>query len=72
MGRLREPRYTIKLKLQSGDMVVFDNRRVMHGRDAFDASIGRRQLRGCYVDRTEFQSRLRVLGERFKSDLEGS
>ena len=72
MGRLREPRYTIKLKLQSGDMVVFDNRRVMHGRDAFDASAGRRQLRGCYVDRTEFQSRLRVLGERFKSDLEGS
>jgi len=65
MGRLRESRYTIKLKLQAGDMAVFDNRRVMHGRDAFDSNTGKRQLRGCYVDRSEFQSRLRVLGERF-------
>jgi gamma-butyrobetaine dioxygenase len=47
---------------------VFDNRRVMHGRDAFDSSSGMRHLRGCYVDRTEFQSRLRVLGERFDTD----
>ncbi|MFT5225144.1 MAG: gamma-butyrobetaine dioxygenase [Polaribacter sp.] len=68
MGEFRNPRYTIKLKLQGGDMVVFDNRRVMHGRDAFDSSSGMRHLRGCYVDRTEFQSRLRVLGERFDTD----
>lgn len=68
MGRLRNPRYTIKLKMQGGDMVVFDNRRVMHGRDSFDASTGMRHLRGCYVDRTEFQSRLRMLGERFDLD----
>jgi gamma-butyrobetaine dioxygenase len=68
MGELRHPRYTVKLKLQGGDMVVFDNRRVMHGRDAFDPSTGMRHLRGCYVDRTEFQSRLRVLGKRFDPD----
>lgn len=65
MGRLRDPRYTIKLMLNGGDMVVFDNRRVMHGRDAFDPSTGTRHLRGCYVDRSEFQSRLRVLGQRY-------
>ncbi|WP_261842751.1 TauD/TfdA family dioxygenase [Aliamphritea ceti] len=65
MGRLRDPRYTIKLMLQGGDMVVFDNRRVMHGRDKFDPSTGTRHLRGCYVDRSEFQSRLRVLGQQF-------
>jgi gamma-butyrobetaine dioxygenase len=67
MGRLREPRYTVKLKLEAGDMAVFDNRRVMHGRDAFDPSTGARHLRGCYVDRSEFQSRLRVLGNRFST-----
>lgn len=65
MARLRDPRYTIKLMLQGGDMVVFDNRRVMHGRDKFDPSTGTRHLRGCYVDRSEFQSRLRVLGQQF-------
>lgn len=42
-------------------MVVFDNRRIMHGRDAFDPETGFRHLHGCYVDRGEFESRLRVL-----------
>lgn len=42
-------------------MVVFDNRRVLYGRNKFEGSTGRRHLHGCYVDRTEFQSRLRVL-----------
>jgi len=41
-------------------MAVFDNRRVLHGRQAFEPT-GRRHLRGCYVDRSEFQSRLRIL-----------
>jgi gamma-butyrobetaine dioxygenase len=45
----------------AGEMVVFDNRRVLHGRDAFDPSTGRRHLQGCYVDRGEMLSRLRVL-----------
>ncbi|NHI01843.1 TauD/TfdA family dioxygenase [Oceanimonas sp. MB9] len=64
MTRLRDPRYMIRLKLNGGDMVVFDNRRVLHGRDQFDPSTGLRHLRGCYVDRTEFKSRLRVLERR--------
>ena len=63
MGRLKDARYKIELKLAAGQMVVFDNRRVLHGRKAFDESIGERHLRGCYVDRSEFKSRLRVLGK---------
>lgn len=47
--------------LGAGEMVVFDNRRVLHGRDAFDPQSGSRYLHGCYVDRGEFESRLRVL-----------
>ncbi|SIS66701.1 TauD/TfdA family dioxygenase [Neptunomonas antarctica] len=63
MGRLKDARYKIELKLSAGEMVVFDNRRVLHGRNAFDDSAGKRHLRGCYVDRSEFKSRLRVLGK---------
>lgn len=60
MARLRESKYRINYRLNAGEMVVFDNRRVLHGRTAFEPT-GYRHLRGCYVDRTEFQSRLRVL-----------
>jgi gamma-butyrobetaine dioxygenase len=63
MARVRSPKYRIALKLTEGTMAVFDNRRVLHGRKAFEPT-GRRYLRGCYIDRTEFQSRLRVLGKR--------
>ena len=61
MAMTRDPAYRIELKLAPGEMVVFDNRRVLHGRAAFDPSTGARHLVGCYVDRGEFDSRLRVL-----------
>ncbi|MGO1120773.1 TauD/TfdA family dioxygenase [Rhodovibrionaceae bacterium A322] len=61
MRRVRQRRYRREVMLQAGEMVVFDNRRVLHGRAAFDPTTGRRQLFGFYVDRGEFDSRLRVL-----------
>jgi gamma-butyrobetaine dioxygenase len=61
MQMSRDPAYLVTFKLQAGEMAVFDNRRVLHGREAFDPNTGRRHLRGCYVDRGEFESRLRVL-----------
>ncbi len=61
MRMTRDPSYRLSFKVQSGEMVVFDNRRVLHGREAFDPSTGHRHLHGCYVDRGEFLSRLRVL-----------
>jgi hypothetical protein len=45
------------LPLLQGDCVIFNNRRVLHGRTDFDAS-ERRLLNGCYVDRCDFLSRL--------------
>jgi len=57
----KDPAYLVTLKLKAGEMVVFDNRRVLHGRSAFDPQTGFRHLHGCYVDRGEFESRLRVL-----------
>ncbi|MBO9473457.1 TauD/TfdA family dioxygenase [Shimia sp. R10_1] len=61
MAMTRDPKYVLDLKLKAGEMVVFDNRRVLHGRSAFDPNTGRRHLHGCYVDRGEFESRLRIL-----------
>lgn len=61
MEMTRSPEYGIALKLAGGEMVVFDNRRVLHGREAFDPSTGYRHLHGCYVDWGELDSRLRVI-----------
>ena len=77
MARTRDPKYRLTLKLKAGEMVVFDNRRVLHGRDAFDPSTGFRHLHGCYVDRGEFTSRLRLLaraagGRTTQTGAEGS
>ena len=64
MKMTRSNAYLISLRLAAGEMVVFDNRRILHGRDAFDPETGFRHLQGCYVDRGEFESRLRVLKRR--------
>ncbi len=61
MAKTRDPMYRLNVRLNAGEMVVFDNRRVLHGRDSFDPSTGFRHLHGCYVDRGEFSSRLRLL-----------
>jgi len=61
MAMTRDPAYVMTTKLNGGEMVIFDNRRALHGRAAFDPSTGFRHLRGCYVDRGEFDSRIRVL-----------
>ena len=61
MAKTRDAKYRVVFRLKAGEMVVFDNRRVLHGRDSFDPSTGFRHLHGCYVDRGEFASRLRML-----------
>jgi gamma-butyrobetaine dioxygenase len=64
MSETRDPANMIRFKLGSGQMAVFDNRRVLHGRSAFNPSTGHRLLHGFYVDRGEFDSRIRVLSPR--------
>jgi gamma-butyrobetaine dioxygenase len=57
---LRSPRYRLDLCLAAGEMVAFDNRRIMHGRKSFDPQTGRRHLQGCYVDYDMVESALRI------------
>ncbi|KZM49501.1 TauD/TfdA family dioxygenase [Labrenzia sp. OB1] len=64
MQMTRSKSHVMTTRLESGEMVIFDNRRVLHGRTAFDPNTGFRHLRGCYVDRGEFDSRIRVLSRK--------
>ncbi|TDH73255.1 hypothetical protein CCR75_000509 [Bremia lactucae] len=57
---IRRPEMEFCTKLKVGQMMVIDNQRVMHGRNAFHGKD--RALVGCYIGRTEYESRLRVLG----------
>ncbi len=47
--------------MQPGDLHIFDNQRVLHGRTAFDPSNCSRHLQQCSVNRDEFHSNLRTL-----------
>jgi gamma-butyrobetaine dioxygenase len=57
----RDTRFQIRIRLDAGTMSAFDNRRVLHGRAAFDERGGRRHFQGCYVEREEVTNRIRVL-----------
>ena len=56
-----DARFKLRLRLAPGEVVGFDNSRVLHGRAAFDESSGRRHLQGIYIDRDGLLSRIRVL-----------
>ena len=54
-------KFQIRYEFAPGDLVAFDNRRVLHGRESFDTTAGARRLRGTYLDSDEVYSRMRVL-----------
>jgi gamma-butyrobetaine dioxygenase len=62
--RLRAPDFEIRFLLQSGDLVMFDNCRLLHGRTGFDPAEGLRHLQGCYIDIDGPRSLYRVLRRR--------
>ena len=51
----------LERRLQPGDMVCFNNRRMAHGRRSFQLNGGVRHLHGCYLNIDEFKSQLCVL-----------
>jgi len=62
--RLRAPQFEIRFLLGAGDLVMFDNCRLLHGRTAFDPAEGLRHLQGCYIDIDGPRSLYRVLRRR--------
>ncbi len=59
-----DPAFRMRFDYRPGDLVAMDNRRVLHGREAYDPASGERWLQGCYVEREELLSRLRILARR--------
>jgi alpha-ketoglutarate-dependent taurine dioxygenase len=58
---INKPENRLKFKTEEGSCVIFDNRRVLHARDEFDPQSGERWLKGCYLDKDAFQSKLRAV-----------
>jgi len=58
---LHSNQFCLNFKMGAGDLFSFNNRRVLHGRKAFDMNSGNRHLQGYYIDRDEIESRLNFL-----------
>ena len=58
---LRDPRFQAVTALRSGDLVLFDNQRILHGRRAFVSANHPRHLRGCYLTRDSVYSKAALL-----------
>jgi gamma-butyrobetaine dioxygenase len=56
---INDKRYLYTYLLKEGDLVLFANRRVLHGREAFDNS-GDRWLKGTYVPWDDLKNKFRV------------
>lgn len=62
---LNDPKFTFTHRSQPGDVVVFNNRRVLHSRTEFDEKAGHRLLEGAYLGSDEFADKLRALNRKY-------
>jgi len=67
---LRRPELAVIFKMTPGDLLLLDNRRVLHGRTAFSGQ-GKRHLQGCYADSDGLLSTLRTLYSQFPIKING-
>ncbi|XP_022087327.1 gamma-butyrobetaine dioxygenase-like [Acanthaster planci] len=64
------PNNVFSYKLKEGDIMTFDNRRVIHGRGAFEVtSSSSRHLETGYLEWDEIDSRLRLLQRQFMEGM---
>ncbi len=59
--RAGSEQFQLRYPFKPGDLVMFDNRRILHGRAEIDIDGGVRELHGAYLDHDELYSRIRVL-----------
>jgi gamma-butyrobetaine dioxygenase len=66
--------YTWELRLSQGEMLIFNNLRMLHGRRAFSidkSKVGMRHLMGCYTNIDDTLNEYRVLRRRHASRVQG-
>lgn len=64
-----DPAYIIARRLQPGDIAIFDNSRILHGRSAFSLQ-SERFLQWASIRRGDLYSSLRILADRMGIDRE--
>lgn len=65
---LRSPEFEIRFLLAAGELLMMDNRRLLHGRTGFDPGEGVRHLQGCYIDIDGPRSLYRVVRRRLAAE----
>lgn len=68
-GMLHDPEGEMRLRLDPGDLITFDNERVLHGRTGFTG--GARHLQGCYADKDALRSMAAVLSRQSDQEAQG-
>ena len=63
----RSQEYLMRFQLQEGEIVTFNNHRLLHGRTAYDSSNTIRHLHGCYLDLEQFESRYSIISNNRKA-----
>ena len=58
---IRHPSNLLHLKMAPGQGFALDNRRIIHGRKAFDIASGVRSVEGCYLDWDAINSKNRYI-----------
>ncbi|HEY6517043.1 MAG TPA: TauD/TfdA family dioxygenase [Steroidobacteraceae bacterium] len=66
-----DPRFELRFPLRAGELMMFNNIRVLHGRTAYDPDEGRRHLQGCYIDLDGPRSLYRTLSRKLKPASRG-
>ncbi|WP_028294822.1 TauD/TfdA family dioxygenase [Oceanobacter kriegii] len=70
MGELfADPEYQWEFRLEPGQIQMFHNSRVLHGRTEFDANEGFRHLQGCYIDIDTPKGLYRVLKNKIDREV---
>ena len=59
-----DPRFELRFPLRAGELMMFNNSRILHGRTAYDPDEGQRHLQGCYIDLDGPRSLYRTLSRR--------
>jgi gamma-butyrobetaine dioxygenase len=65
---LHEPRFQLATRLEDGDLALFDNQRILHGRTGFASARHPRHLQGCYLTRDSVYSRTALLRQRLQGE----
>jgi len=47
---LNEPTRRATFLLRPGDVMMMNNRRLLHGRNSYELESGMRHLQGCYIE----------------------